>query len=147
MGASQNNEKQPLLNESQSRSASCPPSRSPRSGEDSSFLVPQPDEDKLPTIRAAIADADGSPKLDDSCFVLVRPHPYHRFDEEDDGNIRTFVYKGKAFEVPLLPLHELDEDRKKSKEVINASKGAGWQVVKSKVVGHKALSTANIAPP
>jgi hypothetical protein len=96
--------------------------------------APSPDGDKPPTIRAsvAVADVDGSLRMDDS-FVLVRPHPYQQCD--DDGRSRTFVYKGKLIEVPLLPLYELDEDWKESDKV---SKGTGWGIVKSKVVGQQA---------
>lgn len=95
---------------------------------------PSPDGEKPPTIRAsvAVADVDGSLRTDDS-FVFVRPHPYQRCD--DDGRPRTFVYKNRLFEVPLLPLHELDEDRQDPDKGL--SKGTGWQVVKSKVVGQK----------
>lgn len=94
------------------------------------------DSSRPASIRAptALADVDsfGSARTDDSSFVLFRPHPYQKCDDDDVG-VRTFVYRGRLLEVPLLPLAVLDEDRKGESD--QASKGKGWQMVKSKVVG------------
>lgn len=97
---------------------------------------------EMPVMQAplAVADTDGIPKVDTNRFVNVRPHPYKRCDPDEVDERerpRSFVFKGRLFEVPLLPLYELDEDRK---DVERAAKGTGWNVAKSKVLGQNLKS-------
>mmetsp|Transcript_135041 Transcript_135041/g.248445 ORF Transcript_135041/g.248445 Transcript_135041/m.248445 type:complete len:466 (+) Transcript_135041:15-1412(+) len=98
------------------------------------------DSTEMPVVKAPVAvpDTDGIPKIDANDFVMVRPHPYKRCDADEVDErerLRSFVFKGRLFEVPLLPLYKLDEDEKQSDR--GANKGAAWTMAKSKVLGQK----------
>jgi hypothetical protein len=72
--------------------------------------------------------------VDESAQVFLRMLPYQRmpYDWADDRLPRSFIHKGRLFEVPPLPLYELDPDVPKPP---NNKQHKGWQKVKSKVMG------------
>merc|ERR1740121_1893629 len=61
-------------------------------------------------------EKDGSPTVDISDFVVLRPLPYELFppDRNDDNAQRTFVYKGKVIEIPILPLSDFEPGSKEA---------------------------------
>jgi len=71
--------------------------------------------------------------FNDSAQVFLRMLPYQRMPYEwnDDRKPRSFIYKGQIFDVPPLPLYELDPDVPK----IGGKQHKGWQIAKSKVLG------------
>lgn len=60
-------------------------------------------------------------------FIIWKPLPY---DSTRDQGQRTFHYKGRVVEIPLLPLHELSKDDNSTQR---CRTGIGWQVLRSKV--------------
>merc|ERR1712083_768732 len=78
-------------------------------------------------------EKDGSPTVDVSDFVVLRPLPYELSlpDRNDDNEQRKFVYKGRVIEIPFLPLSDFEPGAKDE----SRQTGKGWQVVKSKVAG------------
>merc|ERR1712039_519323 len=88
------------------------------------------------TLTAPVAgpiQKDGSPTVDISDFVVMRPLPYELVppDRNDDNEHRKFVYKGQVIEIPFLPLSDFEPGAKDE----SRAQGKGWQVVKSKVIG------------
>jgi len=72
--------------------------------------------------------------VDDSVNIWLRALPQTRmpYEWEDDKTAqRSFLYQGKVFDVPLLPIFELDPDVLRG----SVKMSHGWQLVKSKVIG------------
>lgn len=106
-----------------------PPQRGEREGTDLSGRAPSPVGSKPPSIRAAVAPemSEIATARGENGFVMVRPHPYQIVDDDEDDKVRSFVWKNILFEVPLIPLYELDEDKKGPP----LAKDASWAVVKT----------------
>jgi len=80
------------------------------------------------------ADAVGFPALESTSSCVLRPFPYERFDDEATDQPRTFVWKGEAFSVPVLPIGSASPEGPKSLTTSKVARGTNWNKVRSKVM-------------